>query len=89
VRKCKYWRLEVKKRMRLHYINDINNPYNNDINNKIVKANNVKEKDIYDYLPSSIIGYDIKEIIVIIIIGICLIFILDLFVRIGRKTMKK
>ena len=35
-------------------------------------------------LPTTILGYDIKEIIIIILVGICLIFVLDLFVKIGK-----
>ena len=34
-----------------------------------------------------VIGYDLKEVLIIVVIGLIVIFILDLFVKIGRKTI--
>lgn len=34
-----------------------------------------------------ICGYDYKELLLIVLIGIVLIFILDMFVKIGKKTI--
>lgn len=46
-------------------------------------------KKLYnEYIPDFNPGYSLKEIIVIIVIGIIIIFILDLFVRLGKKTRK-
>lgn len=33
-------------------------------------------------------GYELREIVIIILVGIIVIFLLDLFVKIGRKTIK-
>ncbi len=39
-------------------------------------------------IANKILGYDIKEIVIIIFIGVFIIFVLDLFVKVGRKLNK-
>jgi len=71
IKKCKYCKTKINKRL--------NKPYQK----KLEPIKSILSPKI---LPETILGYDIKEIIIVILIGICLIFILDLFVKIGRKT---
>ncbi len=80
VKRCKYCRSEAHKRLRSFYAKE--NKDDTNIKKEIegFENNFTIPKDI-------LLGYDLKEIVIIIIIGIILIFILDLFVKIGRKTM--
>jgi len=71
IKKCKYCKTQINKKLRQQIIN---------------KPEPVKSIIYPKILPTTILGYDIKEIIIIILIGICLIFLLDLFVKIGKKT---
>jgi len=58
-------------------------------NNRIY--NNIQStipNNIYKYISIDSLGYDLKEIMIIFLSGIVLVFILDLLVKIGRKTKK-
>lgn len=78
MKSCKYCRTEANKRIKSYYSRDIKNGIEEFGNN--LSNNFTIPKDI-------LLGYDLKDIVIIIIIGIILIFILDLFVKIGRKTI--
>lgn len=75
IKQCKYCRSKVNEEMKDYYQQEISKV---DEQPPIVKERS--------FSPINF-GYDIKEIVVIILVGICIIFILDLFVKIGRKTM--
>ena len=45
-----------------------------------------KPVDLPKINPPTVLGYDVKEIFIIVLIGLCLILILDLFFQIGQKT---
>ena len=79
VKRCKYCRSEAHKRLRSYYAKE-NKDETNIKKEGFIGNNFTIPKDI-------LLGYDLKEIVIMIIIGIILIFILDLFVKIGRKTM--
>lgn len=76
IKKCKYCRTQINKKMKLHY--NKKNKIVKKKNSKIIK--NIKSND-------KIFGYDVKEIIIIIVISVIIIFILDLLVKIGKKSM--
>ena len=81
IKSCKYCRSKINERLKNHY-------------KKIKKKNKVKKNDsILENFGSidkfEILGYEIKDIILIMMLGIIIIFVLDLFVKIGRKTIKK
>ena len=52
---------------------------------KNFKTNKKINQDIKEYFDVMNLGYDLKEILIIILAGIILIFILDLLVRIGKR----
>jgi len=70
VKKCKYCKSQVATKIKNYY----------DKKNK--NSETFKPTSI---LPKKIMGYSVKEIIIVILIGICIIFLLDLFVKIGKK----
>nr|QBK89008.1 MAG: hypothetical protein LCMiAC02_01010 [Mimivirus LCMiAC02] len=92
IKKCKYCKSEINKKLKKHYSKPIKSE------EPIVKVTQPKQSNIpyrevakqvdIPLVPSISLGYDIKEIIIIFIIGIILIFILDLCVKIGKKTLK-
>ncbi len=88
IRTCKYCRTQIKNKMKEIILDE--EEYKTD--KKVVeKFNNNKSKNSISDGLSSIsgsLGYELKEILIIILVGIILIFILDLLVKIGRKTNK-
>ncbi len=82
IKSCKYCRSQINNKMKSMYSNNSSNKSEED-NAKITKVSNNIE------FPEKIFGYKVKEIIIIIAISIMIIFILDLLVRIGRKTINK
>lgn len=70
VKKCKYCKSQIATKLKDYY------------NKKNKKIESFKPSSI---LPKKIMGYSVKEIIIVILIGICIIFLLDLFVKIGKK----
>jgi len=75
IKKCKYCKSQINAKLKQHYKNK-KNPSTKSISKNIICPKSI---------PTTILGYDIKEIIIIILIGLCLIFIFDLFVKIGKK----
>jgi len=74
VKLCKYCKNKINQKMKTHY-----SKFDKKQENNIV----VNEHFLNQYL-----GYDFKELLVIILFGIILIFILDLLVKIGKKMNK-
>lgn len=70
VKKCKYCKSQVATKLKNYYCK---------------KNKSVESFKPLSILPKKIIGYSVKEIIIVILIGICIIFLLDLFVKIGKK----
>jgi hypothetical protein len=75
VKSCKYCKDKINKKMKEHFIPEISKPIQQITNNP----------DIKEYFDMTNLGYDLKEILIIILAGIVLIFILDLLVKIGRR----
>lgn len=71
IKSCKYCRSQINKKMKKHYSKSKN------------QKNDIVETFTAD--KPTICGYDLKEILVVILIGIVLIFLLDLFVKIGKN----
>lgn len=80
IKSCKYCRSQINLRMKSYYKNQ-------DI---VVEKNNIpiKHKEKSLILPDKILGYNVKEIILIIVASIIIIFILDLLVRIGKRSVR-
>lgn len=78
IKQCKYCRTQINLKMKNFY----NKPQKNNKN----EITNFIEN--FDVLSEKIIGYEFKDVLIIILIGIIIIFLLDFFVKIGRKTMK-
>lgn len=74
IKKCKYCRDQINKKLKSYY--------------KPQKKVESFKPAIFDDILSNgkILGYDLKEIVVVIIFGIIIIFILDLLVRVGRAS---
>lgn len=81
VKTCSICKNKIKKIMKEQYCNKDDNIINN-IN--VQKQNNVEHFEE----QQSIIGYDIKELVLIILGGIILIFVFDLLVKMGEKLRK-
>ncbi len=81
IKSCKYCRSEAHKRLKAYYARDSKNE------KQIKKTTEGFIGDNFTIPKDILLGYDLKEIVIMIIIGIILIFVLDLFVKIGRKTM--
>lgn len=83
IKSCKYCRNQINQKMKQIY------------QTKTEKFTQTEEeqqrqsKQTTLDLPDKIFGYKVKEIIIIITVSIMLIFILDLLVRVGRKTIKQ
>jgi hypothetical protein len=78
VKTCTICKNKIKKIMKEQYCS-------NDDNNIINKLNGIEHFAEEQHTQLNIIGYDIKELILIILGGIILIFIFDLLVRMGSK----
>lgn len=79
IKSCKYCKSQIHQKMKMYY--DSKPP------SKKTTQKEVRVKEPFE-LPEKIFGYNVKEIIIIIAVSIMIIFILDLLVRIGRKTIK-
>ena len=77
VRSCKYCKDKINEKMKEHF--------KPEISKSIQKNNNNKPSDIKEYFDMTNLGYDFKEILIIILAGIVLVFILDLLVKIGKR----
>lgn len=76
VKKCSFCRSHINIKMKKMYKQD---PI--PIMNKYEEPNQIVHS-----IKNQIKDFDLKEIIIIIIVGIIIIFILDMFVKIGRKS---
>ena len=91
IKTCKYCKDEIKLRMNgsgekiSHHIVQSNNNKNLPIANSPLKYPK-NEKSITSYLSAN---NDIKEIVVVVLIGIVIIFVLDLFSKISKTLGKK
>lgn len=90
LKKCKFCKKNIQSKMKEYF--ESNNTTNNFIpeNFQSNPNNNIEEikpknNGIFN---QEIIGCDIKEIILIVFIGIVIIFILDLVLKIGKKLNK-
>jgi hypothetical protein len=100
IKECKYCKSQINMKMKQYYISHDKNNKDELIipqskNNELLKKQSENDiddkfykKNLSKFFSQTFVGYDIKEIIIIIIIGLCIIFILDMFVRIGKKTNK-
>lgn len=80
VKSCKHCKNKINEKMREQYKSKLNTEnIINDID---------KKEDIKEYFTTQTLGYDLKELMIIILAGIVLIFILDLLVKIGKKMTK-
>ena len=70
VKSCKICKGQVNKKMKDHFLPEL----------QVIQVNTVKNENF-----GSMLGYDLKEILIIILAGIILIFILDLLVKIGKR----
>lgn len=72
IKECKYCKNQINKKIKEHY--------------KPTSKPQITEK--FNILSEKVIGYEFKDILIIIVIGLIVIFLLDFFVKIGRKTMR-
>lgn len=79
IKSCKYCRNQINIKMKNYYKNQT-------VEDKKDVPVKYKEKSLI--LPDKIFGYNVKEIILIIVASIIIIFILDLLVRIGKRSVK-
>lgn len=77
-RSCKYCKNKINEKIKSYYCN-------NNINEKIQIMEIKQDKNLNEYFSIESFGYSLKELLIIILAGIILIFILDLLVKIGRK----
>ena len=78
VKICKYCKTRINQRMSEHF-----NP------NQISEPKQIKPiENIKEYFDVGNLGYDLKELLIIVLAGIILIFILDLLVKIGKRMNK-
>ena len=82
VKQCAFCRSHINAKLKRFYKK--NNTNTNDTTND--NSNN-KIAIIKDNFRSTVKDFDIKEITIIILIGIVIIFVLDMFVKIGRKSV--
>ncbi len=81
IKACKYCRSQIGQKMKSHYTNEIKST---EVQSQVL------QKRIGSFaIPDKVFGYNLKEIILIIAISIMIIFVLDLLVRIGRKTVNQ
>jgi hypothetical protein len=88
--KCFFCQNEIDKVMEIHYKNKYNDiPLKNKGSYSNEKLHNEKlHNEKFINTIEKFIGYDLKETILIICIGIILIIIIDLFVKISKKFKK-
>lgn len=79
IKLCKYCRTEIKRKLKLL----------SGLKEEKEVTSTSKEIEHFSALNSGIAGYEIKEILIILLIGIVIIFILDLFVKIGQKSGRR
>lgn len=77
IKSCKTCRSKIKNKLK----KDIIEPFDTEIKYKSEKSKPI----LKEYFNLDSYGYDIKELLIIIIIGIVLIFFLDLLVKLARK----
>jgi hypothetical protein len=77
IKSCKYCRSQINQKMKRMYGKKIETFTDGKQEVPIIPPKSVSEE---------VFGYKMKEIIIIITVSIMIIFILDLLVRIGRKT---
>lgn len=70
VKSCKYCKSKINEKMKEHFQPEIKKE---------------KNKDTVEYFDMNNLGYDLKEIFIIILAGVVLVFILDLLVKIGKR----
>ena len=75
VKKCLFCRSHINAKMKKIYKENQNN-----------QLEKFEPQDITGSALAQFKDFDIKEIIIIILIGIVIIFVLDMFVKIGRKS---
>jgi len=86
IRKCKFCKYQIGKKLNVDKDKDIAKTIE-DIDNSMM--DNMLD-DMVDNKPEKEkTGHDIKDIILIIVIGIVIIFILDLFVKLGSRLSIK
>lgn len=90
---CKYCKLKINERLKkIASTNQIK--ISKDESKQIQNSNSTKISEHFSSTDSTqfkfteIFGYDLKELIIIILAGIILIFVLDLLVKIGKKLDK-
>lgn len=76
VKTCKYCKTKINQRMRKYYKTQETTDQ---------KIQQKQKEDIREYFDVDNLGYDLKELLIIILAGIILIFVLDLLVKIGKK----
>jgi len=82
VKTCKICKKKIDEKLKDHYkVTNQQNQQNNQLTKKEVHATQLEHFNFE--IPN--LGYNLKEIMVIILGGIILIFILDLLVKIGKK----
>lgn len=74
VKTCKYCKTKINQKMKNYF--------------KPAQIENKQPDNIKEYFDQTNLGYDLKELLIIILAGIILIFILDLLVKIGKKMNK-
>lgn len=79
VNSCKYCKTKINEKVKKYFSDNSN--YNNKNNNNLINTEHFN----FDGFKNNL-GYDIKELFIIILSGLSLIFILDLLVKIGRKS---
>ena len=70
VKSCKYCKSKINEKMKEHFQPEVKKEH---------------KKDTVEYFDMNNLGYDLKEIFIIILAGIVLVFILDLLVKIGKR----
>ena len=75
IKSCKICRSKIKNKLK----KDIVEPFDVNLNCKS------EESSVKKYFNLESYGYNIKELLIIVIIGIVLIFFLDLIVKLARK----
>lgn len=96
IKRCKFCKKTINSKL-LNYFNPQNNFFEN-YNHKNIKPikpkknknireyfENKPEKNISELFSADFLGCDFKEIILIILIGIIIIFVLNIILKIGKK----
>ena len=80
IKSCKYCKSKIKEKLN-------SNNVKQEITNVVENNSPMKFLEHFDG-NINIFGYNLKELIIIIMAGIILVFVLDLLVKIGRRTKK-